>query len=85
MFNKSEFLTRGHDGQVCQVPLHKVSVPDIWHAVTSLQKSIVEDDDLEDEQRTWMMAQTHNMLETWHLCHDLLRHARDVQTGFKRN
>jgi hypothetical protein len=77
MSDKSETLTRGHDGRIHQVPLSAVRVPDIWHAVTSLQKSIMIDEDLDDEQRTWMMAQTRKMLETWHLCHDLLRHARD--------
>jgi hypothetical protein len=85
MFDKSEFLTRGHNGQTYQVPLHTMRVPDIWKAVTSLEKSILAEEGLEDAQREWMVEQTKNMLECWHLCHDLLRHARDVQTGFKRN
>ena len=47
------------------MPLEEIQVPDMWHLAMALQ-----DDD------TYQKRASEQILECWHLCHDLLAYAK---------
>jgi hypothetical protein len=54
--------------------LEEISVPDIWHTVM-LVKDLAEG---RTPERQFTKADAEMLLETWSLCHDLLKHIERI-------
>ena len=57
----------------CEVPVSEIRVPDLWHVAMFLQE---ENPDIGHNHLRGQSA-SEAILETWHLCHDLLENIRN--------
>lgn len=67
-------IVRSRDGKQRHIQqLDEVKVPDVWHTLMVLQ------DQVDAVPTRALTAQDVQMLmETWHLCHDLLTHVKRI-------
>ena len=72
--NEPAFYIKSPHGEgQCKVPLDTVAIPDLWNAATFLKRlASGEKFKFDKHNRELCMCQSEEILEVWHLAHDLL-------------
>ena len=67
-------IVRAREGTARHIQhVDEVKIPDLWHTAMAMQAQVDGEPD-----RELTAADVEMVLETWHLCHDLLKHVKRV-------